>query len=71
MKLSEYRKLSDAKSIAKLSAETGVSTVSLHYYANGKRKCTRYDLAQRISLATGGLVSIAELCERRKKARQR
>ncbi len=69
MKLREYRKLADAKSIAQLSRDAHVSQVSLYYYLNGTRVCTQYEIAKRIARATNGRVTIEELCERRSKKR--
>ena len=48
--------------VKKLAADSGVSKVTLDYVLRGALM-QKYDLARRVSEATGGEVSIQELCE--------
>ena len=48
--------------LTRLRRATGLGYTAIHEIYRGIRKC-RYDTAKAISEATGGVVSIAELCE--------
>lgn len=69
MKFSEYvqeqvkkRKLTKTKILQGISEKSGVSLLTLHNVSKGGRM-TIYDKAKSISEATGGKVTVQELCE--------
>lgn len=68
MFLLEYALANDG--IKAVADDSGVSYTSLKAYAHGKL-VVRYDVAKRISEATGGAVTIAELCEPRPRAKKK
>jgi DNA-binding transcriptional regulator YdaS (Cro superfamily) len=63
MKLREYVEREGVGTISRLSRVTGISYTTLLAAING-RAATRYDTAKKISEATGGAVSISDICDR-------
>lgn len=63
MTLEEYVKKHGRGTIAKISREAAVSYQTIWLLVNRDLNLKLYDVAKRISDATGGQVSIKELCE--------
>lgn len=64
MRLRAWVKDAGKGAIARLARQTGISYQTIHALAAaGCTQRARYDNAKRISEATDGAVSIAELCE--------
>jgi hypothetical protein len=61
MQLHDWITAQPRGAITRLHTRTGIAYATLHKSYRGKR--VRYATAVRISTATGGAVSIAELCE--------
>lgn len=61
MRLSEWAKLKGRGELSRLSHATGLAYTTVLAGVEGKLK--RYDVAKKISDATGGEVTVAELCE--------
>ncbi len=62
MQLSDWIAREGRGSVTRLMRETGLAYTTIHYAARGEA-ISQYDTAKRISVATGGEVSIKELCE--------
>lgn len=62
MRLREYLDAAGHGEISRLVRAAGVAGSTIHDVLNGK-PIKRYETAKRISEATGGKVSVAELCE--------
>lgn len=63
MKLAEYVEREGWGSIQRICERSGVSYPTVHGAAKHWTPITKYDVAKAISEATGGEVSIKELCE--------
>lgn len=63
MTLHDYIEAQGAGTISRLMRTTGCAATTLHGVLDGA-PIARYELAKRISDATGGVVTVAELCER-------
>lgn len=63
MRLAEYVKSRPRGEIARLARVSGVTTSVLSELVGGHRLLSRYSVAKRVSNATGGVVTVAELCE--------
>lgn len=61
MQLSEWLSIK-GWTLKRLERESGVSYTTLHYLKTGRIHIHRYDIAERISQATGGRVTIKDLC---------
>lgn len=70
MRLSEWVTTRGKGELARLTRVTGLSYPTVHGLANGRHRA-RYATAKLISAATGGAVSIVELCELPPKRRAR
>ncbi len=62
MLLSEYMSRENAPSLAELAEASGVSYTTLKAARRGM-KLKLYDVAKKIEEATGGQVTVKELCE--------
>ncbi len=62
MRLREWLATQPKGTQARLVRETGLGETTVHLASCGRR-VGRYETARKISEATGGAVSIAELCE--------
>lgn len=62
MLLSQWIQRQGHGAITRLASATGLNYTTVFYPCHGDPVKT-YDVAKRISAATGGLVSIEELCE--------
>ena len=62
MRLPEYVQKADRGVISRLSRESGLAYATVHACSKG-RLLKRYETASRLSAATGGVVSVAELCD--------
>lgn len=68
MRLSQYLRLPETKTISELSDETGISEITLRNIARGML-LEKYKMAKRLSLATrpksGGdpMVTIPDICD--------
>lgn len=62
MTLHEWIAAKGAGEISRLVRETGCAGTTFHDVLNG-HALKRYDIAKKISDATGGKVSVADLCE--------
>jgi len=63
MKLADYVEREGRGAIARISRESGVSYTTVHAIARHGQTLSRYDLAKQISDATGGAVTVEDLCE--------
>ena len=71
MRLREWVKAEGHGAIAELARRAGVSASFLSTLVSEKRVVIEYPTAQRISDATGGAVSIEELCTAKRQRRRR
>jgi len=62
MRLHDWIEREGPGALSRLMRATGLAYSTVTYIARG-RKCPRYETAKRISEATGGEVSIPELCD--------
>ena len=62
MKLSDYLEAKPRGEAMRLQREACVSASTIYDHLNG-RPIAKYDVAKRLSDATGGEVTIADLCE--------
>jgi hypothetical protein len=67
MRLREYLEAAGHGEISRLVRTAGVAGSTIHDVLNGK-PIKKYETAKRISDATGGRVTVAELCEPEKSA---
>lgn len=70
MRLREWVTAGGKGAISRLVAVTGLTYPTIHALARDKRRA-RYETAAIICAATGGVVSIAELCELPRRAPRR
>lgn len=63
MKFAEYIAHAPKGEMSRLCRVTGLGYSTINELKNGKRCLHRYDVAAKLSLATGGAVTIAELCD--------
>ena len=71
MNLAAYVKLQGDGEMTRLHRASGVSYTTIWKVAKKGHFLDSYDSAKRLSAATGGVVSIAELCEQPRKKRKR
>lgn len=71
MDLAAYVKLKGTGEMTRLHRESGVSYATIHRLSKKGHRLSHYDSAKRLSEATGGVVSIAELCEAPKLRKRR
>lgn len=62
MRFTDWLKAQPRGSMARLERESGISHTTGFRLVNGCR-VTNFEIATRVSAATGGQVSIAELCD--------
>lgn len=68
MYLSEYVTREGRGALSRIQRETGLAYTTVFRAARG-RAIKKYEVARRISAATGGAVSVEELCAPKQEAR--
>lgn len=66
MRFTDYVRKHGPETVARVAASSGVSEVTLRNVLRGML-ISKYDVARRVSDATGGAVSVKELCERKER----